>query len=135
MKQLILRRLGRSKSDCGHHHGVLQCAVGAFFPRQARGSEALVHFAGDGDASLAKKVCDLGFAEPRGIVFERQMVLLFIDAKAAQAIGIRELTEAAELFEAQGRLQFVSDVKERHGGKYTGKKLARKEAKGSWRRG
>jgi hypothetical protein len=40
---------------------------------------------------------------------------LFVDAEAAQAVGIGESAEAAELFEAQWRLQFVGDLEECHG--------------------
>ena len=42
--------------------------------------------------------------------------MLFIDAKAAQAIGVGKFAETAELLEAQRRLQFVSDFEECHGG-------------------
>jgi hypothetical protein len=76
---------------------------------------ALVHAAGDGDAGLAEDMGDLRVAEARSIVFEREMVLLFIDAKATQAIGIGEGAEAAELFEAQRRLEFVGDLEQCHG--------------------
>jgi len=61
----------------------------------------LGHLAGDTDAGLAKGVGDLRLAEAGGVVLESELVLLFINAKAAQAVGICELAEAAELFEAK----------------------------------
>ena len=61
----------------------------------------LGHLAGDTDADLAKGVGDLGLAEAGGVVLEGELVLLFINAKAAQAVGVGELAEAAELLEAE----------------------------------
>ena len=78
----------------------------------------LVDFAGDGDAGLAEDVGDLGFAQARGVVFEGEVVLLLVDVEAAQAVGVGEFAEAAELFEAQRGLQFVSDFEECHRRKY-----------------
>jgi hypothetical protein len=82
-------------------------------------NKALVDSARYGDAGFAEDVGDLGVAEARGVVFESEMVLLFVDAKAAQAVGVGECAEAAELFETQGRLQFVSDFEERHARNYS----------------
>jgi hypothetical protein len=87
-----------------------------FFQRSA--NRALVDSARYGDAGLAEDVGNLSVAEARGVVFEGEMRLLFVDAKAAQAIGVGECAEAAELFETQGRLQFVSDFEERHARNY-----------------
>lgn len=42
------------------------------------------------------------------------MIFLFIDAEAAQAVGVGKFTEAAELFEAERRLKFVGDLDECH---------------------
>lgn len=50
---------------------------------QMSANQALVDSAGYGDAGLAEDVGDLGVAETRGVVFEGEMVLLFVDAKAA----------------------------------------------------
>jgi len=83
--------------------------------------KSLVDFVDDGDASLAENVGDLGFAEARGVVFEGELVFLFVDAEAAEAVGVGEFAETAKLFEAQWRLQLVGDFKECHGGKYKGK--------------
>ena len=83
--------------------------------------ETLVDFVDDGNASLAENVGDLGFAEARGVVFEGELVFLFVDAEAAEAVGVGEFGETAKLFEAQWRLQLVGDFKECHGGKYKGK--------------
>jgi hypothetical protein len=86
---------------------------------QISANKVLVDSPGYGDAGFAEDVGDLGIAEARGVVFESEMVLLFVDAKAAQAIGVGESAEAAELFETQGRLQFVSDFEERHARNYS----------------
>jgi hypothetical protein len=75
----------------------------------------LIDLARDRDAGLAEHVGDLRVAEARSVVFEREMVLLFIDAKTTQPVSIGERTEAAELFEAQGRLELVGDFEKRHG--------------------
>ena len=67
------------------------------------------------DTRLAEDVRDLGLAETRGVVYKCQMVVLLIDPKTAQTIGVREGAEAAELLEAQRRLQFKRDFGECHG--------------------
>ncbi len=61
----------------------------------------LIDFAGDRDLRLAEDVGDLGLAQARGVVFERQLVLGFVDAKAPQSIGVRELAEMAQLLFGQ----------------------------------
>jgi len=73
-----------------------------------------VHFAGNGDAGLAKGVRDLRLAQTGSIVLEGELVLLLVDAKPAKAVCVGEFAEAAELVEAQGRLQFVGDFEECH---------------------
>ncbi len=55
---------------------------------------------------------DLRFAEARGVVFKGDMVLRFIDAHAAQAVGVGEGAQAAELF----GLKFVGNFNECHSG-------------------
>ena len=80
-----------------------------------------VDFARDGDAGLAQNVRDLGFPEARRVIFEGELILRFVHAEAAQAVGIREFAEAAELFEAQRSLQFVGDFEECHASKYKAK--------------
>jgi len=74
-----------------------------------------VEFAGDGDAGLGQGVEDLGFAEARGVVFEGEEVVLFVDAQAAQAVGVGEFAEALELFVAERRVEFVGDFEKCHG--------------------
>jgi len=74
----------------------------------------LVHFAGDRNAGLAEGVGDLRFAEAGGVVFEGELVFLLVDTEAAEAVGVGEFAEAAELVEAQRRLQFVGNLEERH---------------------
>ena len=79
------------------------------------GPAQLIDFAGDGDAGLAEHVSDLGVAEARSVVFERDLVFPLVDAEFAQAIGVGEFAEALELLKAQRRLKFISDFKKRHG--------------------
>ncbi len=57
----------------------------------------------------------LRLAQSRSVVFERLMVRRFVDAEAAQAIGVRELTEMAQLLFRQRCLQFISNFHECHG--------------------
>jgi hypothetical protein len=58
----------------------------------------------------------LRFAQARSVVFKRQLFLRFVNAKAAQAVGVRELAEMAQLVFGERRLQFVGDVNESHAG-------------------
>jgi hypothetical protein len=51
-------------------------------------------FSDDSDFGLAEDVDYLGFFEARGVVLERQMVFGFIDAEAAEAVGIGKFTQA-----------------------------------------
>jgi len=44
----------------------------------------------DGDSRHAQDVRDFGFLQARGVVLERDAIGLFVDAKAAQAVGVRE---------------------------------------------
>lgn len=81
--------------------------------------DRLVDFAGDGYGGLAEDVGDLGFAEAGGVVFERQLFFAVVHAKAAEAVGIGECAEAAELVGREGRLEFVGDFDKSHGPNYT----------------
>jgi hypothetical protein len=87
--------------------------------RTATRKDASVHFAGYGDAGLAEDVGDLRVAEARSVVFEREVILLFIYPEASQAVSVSEGAEAAELFVAQRRLQFVGDFEQGHGSNYS----------------
>jgi hypothetical protein len=66
------------------------------------GGADFVHAPGDGDASLAEDVGNLGLAQARSIVFEGEAIFLVVDAKSAQAVGVRKITETLKLFRAQG---------------------------------
>jgi len=57
---------------------------------------------------------DLGVAEARGIVFESKVVVLFVDAEAAQAVGVGKFAKTGELVEAERGLQFVGDFEKCH---------------------
>jgi hypothetical protein len=72
--------------------------------------------AGDSDAGLAEHVGDLSLTQARGVVFERQLVLGLIYAEAAQAIGVREFAQMAQLFFGERGLQFVGNFHESHSG-------------------
>lgn len=76
----------------------------------------LVEAAGDGDAGLAEGVGHLCFAEARRVVFEGQLLPRIVETEAAQAVGVREFAELAQLVVAQRGLQFISDFHEGHGG-------------------
>ena len=75
-----------------------------------------VEAAGDSDAGLAERVSHLGFAEARGVVLEGQLLPRIVEAKAAQAVSIRECAEMAQLVVAQRGLQFIGDFHECHEG-------------------
>ena len=72
--------------------------------------DRLIHLARDGDPGLAEDVRNLGIPQPRSIVFERQVVLLFVDAELTQAVSVRKRAQAAKLFEAERRLQFIRNL-------------------------
>jgi hypothetical protein len=74
----------------------------------------LTHSAGHGDCGSAEDVGNLRVAQARGVVFERQMLFGFIEAETAQAVGVGEFAEQAELFRGKRGLQFVSDFHECH---------------------
>ena len=63
---------------------------------------------------MTENAGDVRLAQSRGVVFKGEVILLLVDAKAAQAVSVGEFAEAAELFEAQRRLQFVRDFEECH---------------------
>ena len=90
--------------------------------RERCAARLLVDFAGDSDAGLPEDVGNLSFAQSRRVVFKGELIFLFVDAKAPEAVGVREFAESAELFEAQWGLQFVCDLEECHESKYTGEK-------------
>jgi len=68
----------------------------------------------------------LRFAEARGVVFERQEIVLFVHAKAAEAVGVGEFAEALELLDAQRGVQGERDFEKCHGLDYSS---------GGWRGG
>ena len=73
-----------------------------------------VDAADDGNAGVAKDVCDLGFAEARSVVFKRELPLAVVDRKAAKAVGVCEFSKRPELFVGERRLQFKFGFKECH---------------------
>lgn len=91
-------------------------------------SDELIDLAGDGDAGLAENVRNLSLAKTGSVVFEGELILLLVDAKAAETVGIGEFAQAAELFEAQRGLQFVSNFEESHSREYTVKRHTNKRA-------
>jgi len=71
---------------------------------------------------VAEDVCDLGFAEARGVVFERDVKLGFVDLEAAEAVSIGEFAERAELLVGERRLEFEFGFEERHKKNYSRQK-------------
>ena len=71
----------------------------------------------DGDARLAEDVGDFGFFQAGSVVFELQPVLQFVDVEAAQAVGVGEEGEMAELVGLERGLEFVGDFDEGHDGR------------------
>ena len=70
----------------------------------------------DGNAGFAEDVGDLGVAQPGRVVFEREVLLLFVYAEAAEAVGVGECAEALELIEARRGMKFEGDFEKGHGG-------------------
>jgi len=68
----------------------------------------------DGYLRHAQDVSDFGFLEARCVILKRQLIELLIDLEAPQAVGVRKLAESAELFGAQGPLQFVGYFHQGH---------------------
>ena len=64
----------------------------------------LVDAAEDGDSGVAEDVRDLGFAEAGGVVFEREVEFGVVDLEAAEAVGVGEFAEGAELIVGERRL-------------------------------
>ncbi len=85
----------------------------------AQGDTALLWFlveaAGDGDAGLAEDVRNLCLSKAGRVVFEREMALGVIELEAAEAIGVGEFAEGAELVISEGRLQFEFSFEKCHG--------------------
>lgn len=78
----------------------------------------LIYLARNRDAGLPQHMSDLRVPQARRVIFKRQPVLA-VYAKFAQAVGIREFTEPAQLRQAQGRLQLIGNFEECHGNDYT----------------
>ena len=70
----------------------------------------------DGNACQAQDMSDLGLAQSRSIVFDGDVVIGFVDGKAAQAVGVCEFAEFAELLVAERGLRLIDDFKKCHGG-------------------
>jgi len=79
----------------------------------------LVEAAGDSDAGVAEDVCDLGFAEAGSVVFEREMAFGVVELEAAEAVGVGECGELAELLLRERRLQFKFGFEKSHGEEYS----------------
>jgi hypothetical protein len=78
------------------------------------GGWALVEAAGDGDAGLAKDVCDLSDAKAGGVIFERKVELGIVELEATEAVSVGKLAEGAELVVGERRLEFEFGFEERH---------------------
>lgn len=70
----------------------------------------------DGDVRPAEDVDHFRFLEARGVVFESEAVIGFVNPKTTESIGVGEETESAKLAGLEGGLKFVGDFDERHKG-------------------
>jgi hypothetical protein len=59
-------------------------------------------------------VRDLSLSEPGSIVFERQLVLGFVDAESPQSVSVGEGAQVLKLFGVQAILQLVCNFDECH---------------------
>jgi copper ion binding protein len=58
----------------------------------------------------------LSFLEARGVVFEPDAVIGFVNAKTTESIGVGKETQSAKLAGLEGEMKFVGDFDERHEG-------------------
>ena len=65
-------------------------------------------------ARHAQDVRDFGFLQARCVILKRELIELLVDVEAPEAVGVGELAEGAELFGAQGPLQFVGYFDQGH---------------------
>ena len=63
----------------------------------------------DGNSRFAENVGDLGIPQPGSVVLKSQMVLFFVNAEAAEAVGVGERAESLKLVETRRGMQFVGD--------------------------
>lgn len=70
----------------------------------------------EGHAGPAENLGHLGFTQARAVVFEREQVVGFVHAEAAEAVGVGELGHAAEFVQAEGRAKGVGDFEKCHRG-------------------
>ena len=61
-------------------------------------------------------MCDLCDAEARRVIFEGKVEFGIVEFEAAEAVGVGEFAEGAELIVSEGRLEFEFGFEERHGG-------------------
>jgi len=87
---------------------------GSVLPRLRRAEFPLADLTGYRDPCRPENMDQLSGTQSGGVVFKRQVVLLFVDVKTAEAVSVREFAEAAELFETEWRLKFVGDFEQRH---------------------
>ena len=71
--------------------------------------------AGYGDFCAAQHVDHLRFFQTRSVILKRQLVFAFVDAKAAQTIGVGEMSQARKLRLREGLVQLIGNFEERHG--------------------
>ena len=82
----------------------------------------LIDAAEDGDSGVAEDVCDLGFAEAGGVVFERDVEFGVVDLEAAETVGVGEFAEGAELIVGEWGLEFEFGFEKCHGKNYSRRK-------------
>jgi hypothetical protein len=65
---------------------------------------------------VAEDVRDFGLAEAGGVVLEGDLKFRLVDLKAAEAVGVGEFAERAELIVRERGLEFEFGLEECHGG-------------------
>jgi hypothetical protein len=79
---------------------------------------------------LSQNVCDLRFPKAGRVIFQRDLVLMLVNANFAKAIGIRKFTQTRKLFVAQRRVQVIGDFHECHAMDYSSTTIREMNRKG-----
>jgi len=70
----------------------------------------LIHSSCDRNACLTQDMGYLRVTQTGSVVFEGELILLLVDAKPSQTVGVGEFAETVKLLKTERKLQFISDL-------------------------
>lgn len=121
---LIRQSCAKSRAACGKRAPKDKLAA---FPTKCVGTQRArklplhrglgINAAQDGDVRLAEDVDHLSFLEARGVVFEPEAVIGFVNPKTSESVGVGKESQGAKLAGLEWGLKFVCDFNERHDGR------------------